>query len=70
MSKKKQKKIIDWKCPECHHTKKQFKHDHIRAETYCYNCGLVLQGMNQCGIIYPDVLPVYERVCDNYYDPP
>lgn len=53
------KKIIAWKCPECEST--HFKDDFIRAETYCQTCGLLVRGMNQVGIIYPDRVPVYEK---------
>lgn len=52
------KKVVDWICPECEHN--QFHYDHIRAELYCTTCGLVVRGMVECGIVYPELLPVYE----------
>ena len=49
-SKNKPKKIIKL-CPEC--GEKKFKYDSIHQETYCENCGLIINAPPEFGIIFP-----------------
>jgi ribosomal protein S27E len=47
-------------CPECHGT--TFSEDHIHAEIYCQQCGLVLRAPPHAGLVFPGVLRVSRRM--------
>ena len=51
-----QTRIPVMRCPECHASYHDFITDYRTGEVSCGCCGLVLRGVPQFGVVYPDLL--------------